>query len=212
MEDLARISLRRAPMYIGVHDAAERATVSGLEQGYMVCPAQQRFLLLFTFLKKNRGKKVIVFMSSCNRCARASRAGPGAAAVRAALIAPRRPGSVKFHAELLNYIDIPVLDLHGRQKQQKRTSTFFEFCNADKGALICTDVAARGWTFPPSTGSCSTTAGTRGTFTVRARACGGSSAAWLTACRWWTEWDARREASTAPRAAPAAPEAGIPAA
>ena len=64
--------------------------------------------------------------------------------------------SVKFHAELLNYIDIPVLDIHvcgsldhstdpsadvtqGNQKQAKRASTFFEFCNAEKGILLCTD-------------------------------------------------------------------------
>lgn len=34
--------------------------------------------------------------------------------------------SVKFHAELLNYIDVPVMDIHGRQKQQRRTTTFFQ--------------------------------------------------------------------------------------
>jgi superfamily II DNA/RNA helicase len=56
--------------------------------------------------------------------------------------------SVKFHSELLNYIDLPVLDIHGKQKQQKRTSTYFEFCNADKGILLCTDVAARGLDIP----------------------------------------------------------------
>jgi ATP-independent RNA helicase DbpA len=39
---------------------------------------------------------------------------------------------------------VPVLDLHGKQKQKKRTSTFFEFCNAEKGTMLCTDVAARG--------------------------------------------------------------------
>jgi len=55
---------------------------------------------------------------------------------------------VKYHAELLNYIDVPVLDLHGKQKQQKRTTTFFEFCNADSGTLLCTDVAARGLDIP----------------------------------------------------------------
>jgi hypothetical protein len=38
--------------------------------------------------------------------------------------------SVKYHAELLNYIDIPVKDIHGKQKQQRRTSTFMDFCKA----------------------------------------------------------------------------------
>eukprot|EP00983_Pelagomonas_calceolata_P091363 1157536-Pelagomonas_calceolata.AAC.2 len=56
--------------------------------------------------------------------------------------------SVKYHAELLNYIDIPVKDIHGKQKQQKRTATFFEFCQAEKGILLCTDVAARGLDIP----------------------------------------------------------------
>ncbi len=55
---------------------------------------------------------------------------------------------MKYYAELLNYIDLPVLELHGKQKQQKRTNTFFEFCNAERGILICTDVAARGLDIP----------------------------------------------------------------
>ena len=41
-----------------------------------------------------------------------------------------------------------VLDIHGRQKQQKRTATFFEFCRATSGVLLCTDVAARGLDIP----------------------------------------------------------------
>jgi ATP-dependent RNA helicase DDX18/HAS1 len=56
--------------------------------------------------------------------------------------------SVKYHGELLNYIDIPVMDIHGKQKQQKRTATFFEFCKASTGILLCTDVAARGLDIP----------------------------------------------------------------
>ncbi|XP_064404626.1 uncharacterized protein LOC135349903 [Halichondria panicea] len=122
VEDLARISLKKAPLYVGVDDHKEASTVDGLEQGYVVCPSEKRFLLLFTFLKKNLRKKVMVFFSSCN--------------------------SVKFHSELLNYIDMPVLDIHGRQKQQKRTSTFLEFCQAKEGVLLCTDVAARGLDIP----------------------------------------------------------------
>jgi ATP-dependent RNA helicase DDX18/HAS1 len=51
--------------------------------------------------------------------------------------------SVKYHYELLNYIDLPVLAIHGKQKQNKQTTTFFQFCNADPGILLCTDVAAR---------------------------------------------------------------------
>jgi ATP-dependent RNA helicase DDX18/HAS1 len=43
--------------------------------------------------------------------------------------------SVKYHAELLNYIDIPVKDIHGKQKQQRRTSTFMEFCKVRASGL-----------------------------------------------------------------------------
>jgi len=122
VEDLARISLRPGPLYINVDHKKEHSTVTGLSQGYVLCDSDQRFLLLFSFLKRNLAKKIIVFFSSCN--------------------------CVKYHAELLNYIDLPVLDLHGKQKQQKRTNTFFEFCNATRGTLICTDVAARGLDIP----------------------------------------------------------------
>ena len=51
-----------------------------------MCPSDKRFMLLFTFLKKNRKKKMMVFFSSCM--------------------------SVKFHHELLNYIDLPVMCIH----------------------------------------------------------------------------------------------------
>ncbi|KAA6414718.1 MAG: ATP-dependent RNA helicase HAS1 [Lasallia pustulata] len=122
VEDLARISLRPGPLYINVDNTKEHSTVEGLEQGYVVCDSDKRFLLLFSFLKRNLKKKIIVFFSSCN--------------------------CVKYHSELLNFIDLPVLDLHGKQKQQKRTNTFFEFCNASQGTLICTDVAARGLDIP----------------------------------------------------------------
>ena len=38
--------------------------------------------------------------------------------------------------------------IHGKQKQTKRTTTFFQYCNADSGILLCTDVAARGLDIP----------------------------------------------------------------
>jgi ATP-dependent RNA helicase DDX18/HAS1 len=38
--------------------------------------------------------------------------------------------------------------IKGKQKQQKRTNTFFEFINAESGILLSTDVAARGLDIP----------------------------------------------------------------
>lgn len=123
VEDLARLSINpKTAVYVEVESDSKEATVENLEQGYVTCPSDKRFLLLFTFLKKNKNKKVMVFFSSCN--------------------------SVKYHAELLNYIDIPVLDIHGRQKQVKRTTTFFQFQKAKHATLLCTDVAARGLDIP----------------------------------------------------------------
>ena len=123
-EDLVKLALKKEPIYIGIEDkqADASATVTGLEQGYVVCPSEKRLMLLFTFLKKNKKKKVMVFFSSCL--------------------------SVKYHHELFNYIDLPVHCIHGKQKQTKRTTTFFQFCNADSGILLCTDVAARGLDIP----------------------------------------------------------------
>ena len=104
--DLARLSLSK-PVILEVKSDDKISTVSNLQQGYVVCPASQRFQLLFTFLKKNKDKKVMVFFSSC--------------------------ASVRFHDDLLNYVDIPVCSLHGQKKQTARTSIFNQFCVAQNG-------------------------------------------------------------------------------
>lgn len=101
--DLARISLRPGPLYINVDSGRETSTAEGLEQGYVVCESHMRFLLLFTFLRKNLKKKVIVFFSSCN--------------------------SVKYYAELLNYIDVPVMDLHVSTVQHRAYSRITDLDN-----------------------------------------------------------------------------------
>lgn len=121
VEDLCRLSLRD-PVVVDVAFDASQATVQNLEQGYVVIEEDKKFRLLFTFLRKNMNKKIMVFMSSCN--------------------------AVKFYSDLLNYVDIPVKDIHGKQKQQKRTATYFDFCKAETGILLCTDVAQRGLDFP----------------------------------------------------------------
>ncbi|CAN6445743.1 unnamed protein product [Victoria cruziana] len=120
--DLIRLSFQSTPKYIGVDDGRVKATAENLQQGYCVVPCAKRFVLLYSFLKRNMSKKVMVFFSSCN--------------------------SVKFYADLLKYINIECFDIHGKQKQQRRTSTFFDFCKAQKGFLLCTNVAARGLDIP----------------------------------------------------------------
>ncbi|KAK2196348.1 bifunctional Helicase superfamily 1-2 [Babesia duncani] len=120
VQDLVRLSMQ-SPVFLQA-SSDDIATVSTLEQGYVVCEAENRFMLLFTFLKKNLDKKIMVFFSSCN--------------------------SVKFHDDLLNYIDIPTTSIHGKKKQTARVATFRSFCLAKKGHLLCTDVAARGLDIP----------------------------------------------------------------
>lgn len=86
IDAITKLALKKEPIYVGVDDNKDTATVTGLEQGYIVCPSEKRLLVLFTFLKKNRKKKVMVFFSSCM--------------------------SVKYHHELFNYIDLPVTSIH----------------------------------------------------------------------------------------------------
>ncbi|VDN10721.1 unnamed protein product [Dibothriocephalus latus] len=119
--NLAKAALKTNCIMVGVNEGPE-ATVETLEQGYVICNPATKFSLLYTFLKRNKDKKVMVFMSSCME--------------------------VKFYYELLNFIDLPVQAIHGRQKQAKRTSTFLNFIKATTTILLCTDVGARGLDIP----------------------------------------------------------------
>lgn len=85
-EALTRLALKEEPVYVGVDDDKETATVEGLQQGYVLCPSNKRLMVLFTFLKRNMKKKVMVFFSSCM--------------------------SVKYHDELFNHIGLPVMCIH----------------------------------------------------------------------------------------------------
>ncbi|XP_074273447.1 ATP-dependent RNA helicase HAS1-like isoform X2 [Silene latifolia] len=122
VEDLARVSFRSTPIYIDVDEGRTKATNEGLVQGYCVVPSSQRFVFLYAFLKKNSSKKIMVFFSSCN--------------------------SVKFHSELLRFIKIDCFDIYSKHKSSKRESTMSDFRKAEKGILLCTDVAERGLDIP----------------------------------------------------------------
>ncbi|CCW66980.1 unnamed protein product [Phytomonas sp. Hart1] len=122
VEQLARISFQKKPVFISMKSKKDKATVETLEQGYVICESTKRLLVLYHFVKRNLKKKMIVFFSSRN--------------------------SVSFHCELFNYIDVPCIAFHGKQKQHQRSATYMQFCNAESGVLFTTDVAARGLDIP----------------------------------------------------------------
>ena len=79
---------------------------------------------LFSFLKSHQKSKILVFMTSCKQ-------------VRFVYTAFKKlkPG-------------LPVLELHGRQKQAKRMAIYFTFSERKFCCLFTTSVSARGLDFP----------------------------------------------------------------
>lgn len=62
VDDLASLSLKD-PQKI---DVGETTTVSNLEQGVVIIEPENKFRFLYTFIRKNQDKKIMVFFSSCN--------------------------------------------------------------------------------------------------------------------------------------------------
>lgn len=123
VSDLARLSLRD-PEYVAVHEAASSATPSTLQQNYIVTPLPDKLDTLWGFVKAHLKSKILVFLSSGKQ-------------VRFVYEAFRRlrPG-------------IPILHLHGRQKQTARLEITYKFSTSKNSCLFATDVVARGLDFP----------------------------------------------------------------
>lgn len=63
VENLISLSMKK-PKYINVE--SKIATVSKLEQGYLIIEPEKKFLFLYTFIKKNCDKKIMIFFSTCH--------------------------------------------------------------------------------------------------------------------------------------------------
>ncbi len=147
LKDLARVNLKPNYEYVCIHDfdsiesrandfepqsLEDKALADQLKSitpvkllhYYMQIPIEEKLDTLFSFLKTHQKNKVIVFFSACKE-------------VRFAYEAFRR---LK--------VGIPILELHGRQKQTKRTAIYFEFAERKHSVLFCTDIASRGIDFP----------------------------------------------------------------
>lgn len=121
--DLARLSLAD-PVYISVHEVATTSTPNNLQQFYMVTPLPEKIDTLYGFIKANLKSKMIVFISSAKQ--------------------------VRFVYEAFKRLQpgIPLLHLHGRQKQEARLGITAQFRKAKYSCLFATDVVARGVDFP----------------------------------------------------------------
>lgn len=122
--DLAALSLYK-PEYIGVHDKETTGpTPESLEQSMVVIPLEHKLDTVFSFIKSHLKKKSIIFFSSCSQ-------------VRHVLdlFSAMQPG-------------VPLMALHGKLKQEKRTRVYFDFLQRPHAVLFATDVAARGLDFP----------------------------------------------------------------
>lgn len=103
--------------------ALQTRTHVNFDQGFLICPAEYRFVMLYTFLRRKANKKIIAFFNSC--------------------------AAVEFYYEFFKYIGLSsVLSLSGSMKQQQRTRVYHEFSNSEFGCLLATNVAARGLDIP----------------------------------------------------------------
>lgn len=123
VSDLARLSLHE-PEYVSVHEAAVSATPTNLQQHYIITPLHEKIDTLYGFIKANLKSKMIVFLSSGKQ--------------------------VRFVYESFRHLQpgIPLLHLHGRQKQVARLEITSRFTAAKHSCLFATDVVARGIDFP----------------------------------------------------------------
>ncbi|KFY37541.1 hypothetical protein V494_04706 [Pseudogymnoascus sp. VKM F-4513 (FW-928)] len=123
VSDLARLSLKE-PEYVAVHEAATSATPTTLQQHYIVVPLAEKLNTLYSFIRANLKAKIVVFMSSGKQ--------------------------VRFVYESFRHIQpgIPLLHLHGRQKQTARLDITSKFSSSQNSCLFATDVVARGLDFP----------------------------------------------------------------
>ncbi|KAJ9653132.1 ATP-dependent RNA helicase dbp4 [Neophaeococcomyces mojaviensis] len=123
INDLVRLSLTE-PEFVSVHETANTATPSKLQQNYIVTPLPEKLDVLWSFIRANVKKKILVFLSSGKQ--------------------------VRFVYEAFRHLQpgIPLLHLHGGQKQTARLDITTRFSRSQHACLFATDVAARGLDFP----------------------------------------------------------------
>ena len=65
VENLVSLSMIE-PMFVSLEKSDDSATVKNLEQGYIIVKAEKKFSCLYTYIKNNMDKKIMIFFSSCS--------------------------------------------------------------------------------------------------------------------------------------------------
>ncbi|TXT03897.1 hypothetical protein VHUM_04320 [Vanrija humicola] len=121
---LAKLSLHD-PLYINTNKPGEEGVMpANLEQYYSVVPLERKLDALWGFIKSHLKMKGVVFVTSGKQ--------------------------VRFIFETFRRLHpgLPLMHLHGKQKQPTRMAIFEKFSSSNSALLICTDIAARGLDFP----------------------------------------------------------------
>ncbi|KAF8323898.1 DEAD-domain-containing protein [Clavulina sp. PMI_390] len=124
VRDLARLSLHEPELVGTKEESHEAATPKNLAQHYIVCELPKKLDVLFSFIKTHLQAKILVFLSSCKQ--------------------------VQFVFETFCKLHpgMPLLNLHGKQKQTKRLDIYQRYTSMKAAVLFATDIAARGLDFP----------------------------------------------------------------
>lgn len=132
VQTLARLSLKN-PIHISTaslranfeqDNNTKLSTPKSLEQSVLFTSLPDKIDHLWSFVKQHTNEKIIVFVSSCKQ--------------------------VRYIYESFCRLQpgLPVLHLHGKQKQPRRMTVYADFCRKKAAMLIATDIAARGLDFP----------------------------------------------------------------
>ncbi|KAF9257774.1 DEAD-domain-containing protein [Marasmius fiardii PR-910] len=136
VNDLARLSLKdpvpvdpaggpsTSVVATDPESTSSLTTPQNLSQHYLLCALPQKLSVLFSFIKSHLHSKTIVFLSSCKQ--------------------------VRFVFESFCRLHpgIPLIHLHGKQKQSARLTMYEKFTTSKHAVLFATDIAARGLDFP----------------------------------------------------------------
>lgn len=126
VKDLARLSLNEPVIHINIvnNNNSQATTPETLKQKYTVIELHQKLSFLWSFIKRHKKSKILVFIATCKQTRFIHD-----------LFCRMKPG-------------VSINSLHGGLHQLKRMDIYNKFYDVRHCVLLATDVASRGLDFP----------------------------------------------------------------